>query len=321
MWLLLVACRSPGLEVVAADDRGPLPTTSAIQGRDGGYSARIGDLSVWAHGDTILSAEGSSGSWLHSSVSWTSDLDASDGIDGFQQDEDDAGLPVPFFPNDEVIWAGALVADPVRGGALVAWLRLPDEGDESAGLAPWQGPGTSPTDPDDGLFPADVRMNSALAEHDGLLYGFGCHSVGFGKPCTVGRADFESALEPSGWAFWDGRGWSDDPGDAKVLFDAHDILSVSFSPFGELWLAVYSEPLGTGVFARTAPELTGPWSSPVELFEALPADDGADPYSAVAHVEYSRPTADGWSELVTYHRGTQPWHSELRQVEVELRVR
>lgn len=187
MIALLFACRPPGVEVVAAVDRGPVPTTPAIQGRDGGYSARIGDLSVWAHGDTILASEGASGGWLHSSVSW------------------------------------------------------------------------------------------------------------------------------------DGREWSDDPTEAKPLFDAHDILTVHYSPFGDVWLAVYSEPLGTGVFARTAPAPTGPWSSAVHLFDAELSDDGAVPYSAVAHAEYARPTADGWIELITYHRGTEPWHSELRQVEVELR--
>ncbi|MEZ4320410.1 MAG: DUF4185 domain-containing protein [Myxococcota bacterium] len=320
--VVLVACRSPSVEVLAVDDRGPLATTPAIQGRDGGYSTRMGDLSVWAHGDTILAQEGEHGSWLNNTVSWTADLDASDGIDGFEQDLDGLGVPASFFPPaDDVIWAGALVADPVRGGVLVSWIRIPEAGEERTGLSHWAGPGTLPDVPGDGLFGPEVRVASTLIADGDQLYGFGCQSRGFDKPCTLARSAFDDALSPSGWAFWDGSAWSDTPGDAKPLFDAHDILTVHFSEPAGLWMAVYSEPLGDRVYARTSEALTGPWSAPVELFEAEPSDDGTAPYSAVAHAEYTTATSDGWTEVVTYHRGTEPWHSELREVHVTLRSR
>ena len=315
--LFLLACRAPPVQVVAVDDRGPLPTDPAIRGRDGGYSAAIDGLSVWAHGDTILATAGVNGNWLNSSVSWTADLDASDGIDGFQQDLDATGAPAQFFPvQDDVIWAGSLIQRPA-GGALVAWLRLPTEGDETTGLATWAGPGTQPA-LGEAVFGPSIRVNSALLEHDGMLYGFGCQSAGLAKPCVLGRVDFERAQQTAAWTFWDGGAWSTDPDDAKAVFDGNDIVSVHRSETSGRLIAVYSEPLGRAVFLRTADVPEGPWSKPVRLFEAELGEEGDLPYSAVAHGELAYADGAGWTEVITYHRGTGPFQSELVVVHVTL---
>lgn len=315
-WSLIAGCRGADVEVLSFEDRGPLETTPAIQGRDGGYSARVGDLSVWAHGDTILAVEGVDGSWLNSSVSWTSDLDASDGITGFEQDLDSTGAPAQFFPPvEDVVWAGPVLEDPVTGGAIVAWQRLGDT--EGTGLARWQGPGTTPEriQPDDWF--GEVRVNTALTADATHVYALGCQSRGFEKPCTLARTAHDQVFEPDTWTFWDGSSWSPTPGEAATVVQANDIASLHFSEGLGRWLLVYSEPLGTGVFLRSSTELTDRWSRPVHLFDAERADDGELPYSAVAHAEYS----EGSTLVVTYHRGTEPWHSELRVVHVELALR
>ena len=85
-----------GLVGIGAEvgDLGTIPTSPAILGRDGAYSALFQGYSVWLYGDTFLSNSNAEGFGLISdSWSFTTDLNAQDGITGFQERLDSAGAP------------------------------------------------------------------------------------------------------------------------------------------------------------------------------------------------------------------------------------
>ena len=76
-------------------------------------------------------------------------------------------------------------------------------------------------------------------------------------------------------------------------------MSVSWNAHLEQWIAVYAEPLSSWVVARTAPELTGPWSDQVPLFQGS-ARDGGWVTDAVHHDVYTQ--NDGQTLYVSYSR-------------------
>jgi hypothetical protein len=66
-----------------------------VTGRDAGYSAKVGRLSVWVFGDTFSTKRTPDNSFLSSTWSWTRDTSAADGTIGpFEQSPD------PNAPND-----------------------------------------------------------------------------------------------------------------------------------------------------------------------------------------------------------------------------
>ena len=95
----LSGCNSnPGppaaLTVAGVKDLGVIPTNPDILGRDGGYSALFQGYSVWLYGDTFLAKPNAEGfSLISDSWSYTTDLNAQDGISGFQERLDSAGAP------------------------------------------------------------------------------------------------------------------------------------------------------------------------------------------------------------------------------------
>jgi hypothetical protein len=85
---------APDGTVVKATDLGTIPTNPDILGRDGAYSALFQGYSVWLYGDTFLAKPNAENRTLISdSWSYTSDLNAENGIMGFQERLDSAGAP------------------------------------------------------------------------------------------------------------------------------------------------------------------------------------------------------------------------------------
>ncbi|MGK3997721.1 DUF4185 domain-containing protein [Sorangium sp. So ce1024] len=142
---------APEAAVRAARDLGPLAFEPVIRGRDGGYSARWGDRSVWVFGDTTLQAPGEDGStWRSSTFCATDDLDASDGLSRLAEPLDAAGAPGELLPFTEeerafnlahfgpqaegtctedcgaryALWPGPVVVDVSTGRALVFYTKL-----------------------------------------------------------------------------------------------------------------------------------------------------------------------------------------------------
>jgi hypothetical protein len=127
-------------------------------------------------------------------------------------------------------------------------------------------------------------------------------------------------LDRSAWTFFAGNGnWSAQIGDAVSVFSGNDILNISWNPFLQRYLAVYSAPFSQDVMMRTSPNSEGPWSGEVKVFTAMPPASGAIPvHDAMAHPEYN---GNGGSTIyVTYSRSTGTFSSEVRLVSVELGV-
>ena len=138
----------PGLTVVKASDLGPIATNPDILGRDGAYSALFQGYSVWLYGDTFLANPNAEGFGLISdSWSYTTDLNAEDGITGFQERLDSAGAPAMILtltPEELAfnlahngnpcqqqpcgarwaLWPASIVTDPSSNHALVFYMLV-----------------------------------------------------------------------------------------------------------------------------------------------------------------------------------------------------
>ena len=94
--------RDADVHVGSVQSLGVLPVPSGVVGRDGGVSGRFQGRSVWVYGDTVTTEPGSYPStWRNNTMSWTEDLDASDGIAELVQPRDETGAPREFFPRTE----------------------------------------------------------------------------------------------------------------------------------------------------------------------------------------------------------------------------
>jgi hypothetical protein len=138
----------PDLTVVSVKDLGTLETSPKILGRDGGYSGVFQGKSVWLYGDTFLASPDAEGRTLISdSWFWTSDLNAQDGISGFQERDDAVGAPTMILPESPqelaydrahsgnpcqeqpcgarwALWPSAIVADPAGARALIFYMLV-----------------------------------------------------------------------------------------------------------------------------------------------------------------------------------------------------
>jgi len=151
--LAFSACNSnpgppAGLTVVKTTDLGPIVTNPDILGRDGAYSALFQGYSVWLYGDTFLANPNAEGFGLISDTwSYTTDLNAQDGITGFQERLDSAGAPTMILqltanelafnlahngnPCQEqpcgarwALWPSSIVTDPSSNQALVFYMLV-----------------------------------------------------------------------------------------------------------------------------------------------------------------------------------------------------
>ncbi len=346
------------VEVVGSRDLGPLEVSESIRGRDGGYSVHAWGRSIWGYGDSILAIEGEDGSaWRNNTMSHTEDLDLSDGVSGFVEAVDSLGAPIEFLPQSDeevafnmahssnspscadpcgarkMLWPGAMVEDVERDRVLVFYSKFYGEPGEwnfsaiGASIAVWEGLDSTPVRPevrpdqDEStlLFPVEEGWPSfgvaALIE-DGHLYAYGCDGEFLAKHCKLGRVDPAQALELDAWRFFDGDGWSSEIDDAKTVLDAHTILTIHYNAYVGRYLAIYNGPLENDIYIRTAPAPEGPWSKEALAVKTMPGVGDAANYSGMAHPEFAR--EGGRFELLSYHRETGDWASEIRLVELEL---
>lgn len=358
MLLLLLACHpAADLNIVATRDLGPLETTDAVKGRDGGYSVTFGDRSVWLYGDSILSVTGEDGSaWRDNSWSWTEDLDASDGITGFEEPTDGRGAPEEFFPETqdeadynqahggvtcidpcgarEILWPMDAVYDQERDRVLAFYVKI--HGEPGAwnffargyGVAVWSDFDSAPERPvvdEDAaqptlLFTDEAQDYGVAALIDGgWLYAYACNGDGWGKPCRVARVAPEDVLDRAAWSFWDGDDWQGDVDRSAEIFDGNAQITVSWSPALDRFVATHMDGVGDTVVLRTAPAPEGPWSDAVDAFQTEPAYGDAFTYCGLGHAEYARD--GGLTQIISYFRSTGDWTGEIRTVEVEVEAR
>lgn len=347
------------VSVVQTTDLGTIATNPKIVGRDGGYSGVFGGYAVWVFGDTFLTNPNAEGQTLISdSWAYTSDLNAHDGVGGFQEREDGTGAPTMLltlsaaeqaFNNAHqgnpcqqtpcgarwALWPGAIVPDPARNRALVFYqLVSAQPGNfnfQAVGhsVASWQNFTDLPQRPrinagaehPDLLFNQNEPGFGSAALVDGeTLYAYGCYSSNFSVPCVLGRVPLGSETERSAWTFYAGNGnWSSQVSDAMWVFTGNNILNVAWNDYVQQYVAVYNSPLSSNVMMRTAPHPEGPWSKEVMLFEALQPAAGGNPVDdAQAHPEYN--LNGGQTMFVTYSHATGSFSSDFHLVSVQLQL-
>lgn len=331
-------------KIASVRDLGPLGFALSVRGRDGGHSARFHDRSVWAFGDTILAWPGVDGStWRTSTVASSSDVDATDGLSGFEERVDRLMAPELFIPwtDDEraynqarsapacltdcpprwVIWPGPIVVDPATGDALVFYMKHLDWKAGGKSIARWRdlaapverpvvAPGTAePTL----LFPdGDVEPTSGAVGVGDTLYAYACKGQ-----CIVGRVRFADAFTRSAWRFYAGdEGWVANFVQARWVLSSPGMLSVRYNEYLALFVALYSAG-GRKVVLRTAPAPEGPWSAEVFVTEARAPEPDGPIYDALAHGELDRDA--GKRIFFSHSRGTGSFASEMRLLEVTFR--
>lgn len=339
--------------VISVTELGPIVQNAVIRGRDGAQSALVDGQSMWTFGDTILSVPGQDGdSWADNTLSWTRDLDASDGITLTHDHTDATGAPTEFLPftsqerrfnarhdprhcqeapcgAELALWAGPVVPDPIRDRVLFLYMKLY----RVAGHPGWRtigtgiavqtadGPVTRPIEDPGGFDPtlmfqnAEVGFGSGSLVEGDTLYSYGCYPGFLVQHCQLGRVPLADALDRSAWTFYAGAGsWSSNIADAVTVFDGGAANQVWFDEALGRYLAVYSQPLSDDVMMRTADQLWGPWSDQTKLFTGV--DGRGFDYAALAHPEYERDA--GGTIYVTYVRSPAPFSLEVRLVEVVL---
>lgn len=343
-WLVLLAVMlascsgAADLVVVSVQNLGVMETPATIDGRDGGTSGRFMGRSVWVYGDTVATAKGTfPTTWRNNSMSWTADLDGTDGITGFVQPEDSAGAAREFFPRTKkeasfnaahvdvgdgtcaepcgaryAIWGSGPIDDPERSRALLIYGKVYSEPGAfnfsilGTSIAVWEDFDAGPTRPkvNAGLDDPNLLFDSSEGEFgipavaDGYLYLFSCSGGPHNSNgCRLGRAKMADVLERSAWAFRTGNGWSPEVGSAVALFSGSPNMTVHWNEHLGRWLAVYMD--WGKIVARTAKRIEGPWSDPTTVF--VPRTD--NPLHALAHAEYQE--RDGAVEYISYldHKG------------------
>jgi hypothetical protein len=228
-------------------DLGAVESSSLVLMRDCGFSAIFQGKSVWVFGDTFLEyANVDDRRLLCNSWSSTYDLDAGDGIAGFEESVDEVGAPLELFPLTEeeelynkihksefcaqepcnahwAIWPGSIVVDNKKGWAYVFYRKVHVEHGQfnfyhvGHSIAIWKNY-SSPAErpifeyvegyPTLFFSEGEDGFGSAAMLLGKMVYVYGCEleEGGLVKPCHLGRVPIASILDRSAWSFYDGTG-------------------------------------------------------------------------------------------------------------------
>lgn len=336
--LALAACGGEppaALRVSALRELGVLPKPATIRGRDGGVSGWFAGRSVWVYGDTVATSAGTFPSpWRNNTMSFTTDLDASDGVAGFMQPADRSGAPLEFFPrtateqafNDAhldrgdgkcaapcgaryAIWGGAPLWDAERGRALLTYAQVYGEpGDwnfhlTGTSLAVWERfedgvrrPEVAAGLPDKTLLFDAAREGeySIGVMSKGWLYLYSCSGGPWGSARQCRLA--RAGLDQAlRRDAWEFRGAEGWTPRAEDAAPLFDGSPNMTVHWNERLRRWLAVYMDWGELRlRTAPELWGPWSAPLSAFR--PPEQGA--IHGLAHPEYQ--AEGGRVEYVSY---------------------
>ncbi len=207
------------------------------------------------------------------------------------------GVPAALFQTaagDEWYWPGDAT---LQAGRLLVFLhRFRPTG---PGLWDWQWIGTDiavlglPGLDLESIQPQPVatriRFGAALLEHRGQVYIFGVTEAPGPKRMHVARTAAGSILE-SAWTFFDGRGWSPDPGRSIPVLTAVG-RQFSVVPYRQSFVLIAMDgrtPFSGRLVAYTAPRPEGPYDGPVTLFKAPEAGGQVAAYNPFVHSQFTR---------------------------------
>ncbi len=355
--LSLFGCAPQQLVVLSSTELGPLPTNTAIRGRDGGWSAAWQGRSIWMYGDTILASPGEDGSASRSNtMSWTEALDAdvAAGIGGFTEQVDALGAPFEILPvtaaevdynaahagpgcvapdadpcgSSHVLWPGPLVADPDRDRALAFWWAMHIEPGSvqgrGMGIAEWTDPDAQPVRP---ILDPDAADPTLLFPADSLTPANGAVLDGnwlfaFACPGAVDKRCRLGRVRAEDALEHDAWQWYRGLGDWS-----YDPANASALFEGSDMMSVHRSPsLNRWLVIYSKPMANRVVARTAEALEG-PWSDEVELFRTVAPTEADTWSyaglghaefADGGLEYVTYYRATGVWSGEVRQVQVEL---
>jgi len=248
----------PAIQSVTA--MGTVTQDPVVKGRDGTYSALVGNTSYWLFDDTSLSVYNASDeNFFSNSLSWTTNLDATNGIDLTGNQVDSSGYPTTFFPflpwelkyNQEhagsgtscqvkpcgaeyAIWPGPLVPDPARNRSLILygeiWRSPTYSGWVSIGegIAVWESDGTitRPEMAPGTKYPTlmwqgdDVGFDSGWVVVGNTLYTYGNQGEYLSENTQIARVPLAHATAASAWTYYAGNNtWSSNAAEAVTVFN------------------------------------------------------------------------------------------------------
>lgn len=342
-----------GFKVVSVREMGPMEQPAVVQGRDGCISVLSNGKSKWVYGDTVMRWVGSDGSnWRDNTLSWTTDLDASNNITGFQQDADSLGVPYEFLPHtaDEILfnqrmadpncvgdscgyefalWPGQVVPDPARNRTLYffgkiyrsnsvfsgAGVGIDVQTGDGALTRPVVRPGA---DDPTLMWDIDEPAYSAgyVVVHD-TLYCYAPHLNFLSQDISIARVPLADALTRDAWTYYAGNGvWSSDVNAGVIIFSGGSYQSVHWNPYVSKYLAVYSKPLSNKIMLRAADRPEGPWTQEVLLLTGKkPGIANSVDYFGMIHPEYE--ANGGQIDYLAYYHPTGFLAGETRLVQVQ----
>ena len=301
-------------KVISVTPLGTVTQNPVIYGRDGTFSALVTGQSVWTFGDTPMSVPGVLGNyWDDNSLSWTTNLDASQGINLNHDLLDSTGPPAEYLPylpwesqfNYEhdnnhctvqpcsaefAMWDGPVINDPARNRVLFYYYELfrgvkgmKGWDTVGAGIAVYT-PGkgiTRPIENPGSKYPTlmwgqkDQEYNSGALVVGDILYSYGCAAGFLVQNCMVAQVPLADALDISQWTYYAGNNtWSTNPSDAVVIFQGGAAANqVFYNAYLGEYMNILNPALNNDMYFMVASTPSGPWSAPTFLFK------GETPYT------------------------------------------
>jgi hypothetical protein len=324
-----------------------------VRGRDGTYSALLGGKSIWLFNDTSLTQNNASGTnFFSNSLAWTTNLDASQGIDLTGNYVDASGEPAQFFPflpwekaynaahssnncsatpcgAEFAIWPGPLVPDPARNRALIfygeiwrsptitGWINIGE------GVAVWQnGKITRPIVNPGTMYPTlmftgtQVGFSSGWVVSGDTLYMYGNMGGFLIENTQVAQVPLESATTPSAWTYYAGNNaWSPNAADAVTVFNGGAAgSSVFYDAYLGMYVAIYSGVFNNNLYYCVSNTPWGPWSAQTQFYVGLPGYQNNADYAALAHPELAG--GNGQTQYVTYVQDTGFLQQQIQLLQI-----
>jgi len=341
--LMAFAADSPGVppvpKVISVTSLGTVQQNPVIYGRDGTFSALIEGRSVWTFGDTPMSVPGILGNfWDDNSLSWTSNLDASKGINLNHDLLDTTGAPAEFLPylsweakynyeHDKnhctvkpcgaefAMWDGPVVDDPARDRTLFYYYELYRG---VPGMQGWDtvGGGIAVYTPGQGISRpienarsktptlmwgrTDEEFNSGALVVGDTLYSYGCVGGFLVDNCQVAQVPLADALDITKWTYYAGNDlWSTNPADAVTIFQGGAAANeVFYNAYLGVYMNIYNPALTNDMYYMVSYTPWGPWSKGQFLFKGETPYQGSVNYTGQAHIEFAE--GNGQTQYVTY---------------------
>jgi hypothetical protein len=342
-------------KVISITPLGTVTQNPVIYGRDGTFSALVNGKSVWTFGDTPMSVPGVLGNfWDDNSLSWTTNLDASHGINLDHDLLDSTGAPAEYLlylpwesqynyehgknhctvqpcGAEFAMWDGPVINDPARNRVLFYYYELyrgvkgmkgwDTVGSGIAVYTPGKGI-TRPIENPGSKYPTlmwgskDQEYNSGALVVGDILYSYGCKGGFLVENCMVAQVPLADALDIKQWTYYAGNNtWSTNPSDATIIFQGGAAANqVFYNPYLGEYMNIYNPALNNDMYYIVSSTPWGPWSAPTLLFKGETPYKGSVNYTGQAHVEFAQ--GNGQTQYVTYAHPTGFLREDLPLVQV-----